>query len=129
MRVLLDSTVLIDYLRDRPAAERVDQLARTGDRPCTTAVNMEEVIRGLRADEMDAAHLLFSGLMILPLGTAEAWRAGTWRRSFARDGVTLSQPDCLAAAAAYVSGAKLVTGNPRHFPMTEIEVEHWSVGE
>ena len=37
--------------------------------------------------------------------------------------------DCLVAAAAHAAAAVLATGNPRHFPMTEIEVEHWPVGE
>ena len=48
---------------------------------------------------------------------------------FAARGTTLSQADCLIAAAAYATAAVLATGNPRHFPMTEIEVEHWPVGE
>jgi hypothetical protein len=26
-------------------------------------------------------------------------------------------------------GARLATGNPKHFPMPELEVEHWPVGE
>lgn len=128
MRVLLDSTVLIDYLRDRPVADRVDALASSDDNPCTTAVNIEEVVRGLRADEMTRAGYLFMGLEILPLGRDEAWRAGTWRRSYSRQGLTLVQVDCLVAAAAFVSGARIATGNPRDFPMTEIEVEHWPVG-
>jgi predicted nucleic acid-binding protein len=42
--------------------------------------------------------------------------------------VTLSQSDCLIAAAALTVGARLATGNPKHFPMTELEVDHWPVG-
>jgi predicted nucleic acid-binding protein len=129
VRVLLDSTILIDYLRNRPVADRVDALAGSSDRPCTTAINIEEVVRGLHADEMDRAHALFEGLEVLPLGGDEAWRAGTWRRSVGRRGITLVQADCLVAAAAYISGAKVATGNPKDFPMTEVEVEHWPVGE
>jgi predicted nucleic acid-binding protein len=78
---------------------------------------------------MARAHHLFEGLEILPLGADEASRAGTWRRSHAREGVTLSQADCLVAACAFISGAKLVTGNPKDFPMSGIDVEHWPVGE
>ena len=55
-------------------------------------------------------------------------RAGGWRASFAADGVTLSQPDCLIAAAAVGVGARLATGNPRDFPMEDLEVEDWPVG-
>ena len=44
-------------------------------------------------------------------------------------GNQLSQVDCLIAAAALAADAVLATGNPRHFPMSGIEVEHWPVGE
>ena len=43
--------------------------------------------------------------------------------------MTLSQADCLIAAAARSAAAGLATGNPAHFPMTELTVEHWPVGE
>ena len=51
----------------------------------------------------------------------------TPRRDFARRGVTLSQADCLAAAAAVAVGARLATGNPKNFPMPEVVLEHWPV--
>lgn len=95
----------------------------------TTAVNVDEVVRGLRDREIESARELFRWLLVLPLGMAEGWRAGWWRREYGARGVTLSQPDCLLAAAASTSEARVVTGNPRHFPMREIEVEHWPVGE
>ena len=126
--VLLDSTVLIDHLRGRPAADHVERLALSGDVCATTAINVEEIVRGLRADEQAAADALFGGLMILPIGLEEGTRAGIWRREFAARGITLSQADCLIAAAAHVAGARLATGNPTDFPMSEIEVEEWPVG-
>ena len=43
MRVILDTTVLIDYLRGRPVVERVTMLRRRGDVALTTAINVEEV--------------------------------------------------------------------------------------
>jgi predicted nucleic acid-binding protein len=42
--------------------------------------------------------------------------------------VTLSQADCLVAAAAAGVGARLATGNPRDFPMKGLLVDHWPVG-
>jgi predicted nucleic acid-binding protein len=127
--VLLDSTVLIDYLRGRPVVDRVDGLERVGDTPITTAVNVEEVVRGLKPSEAEDAASLFLGLEIASMGRAEGWQAGAWRREYAGRGVTLSQADCLVAATASTRGATLATGNPRHFPMQEIVVEHWPVGE
>jgi predicted nucleic acid-binding protein len=128
MLVLLDSTVLIDYLRGRPAVRRVDDLQRGGDVPCTTAINIEEIVRGLRSREERACNDLIAGLEVLPIGSWEGWRAGMWRRDFARRGVTLWQADCLIAAAAVSANAVLATGNPKDFPMRELEVEPWPVG-
>ncbi|MDQ3938848.1 MAG: type II toxin-antitoxin system VapC family toxin, partial [Chloroflexota bacterium] len=75
-----------------------------------------------------AADRLFGGLVIVPLGLTEGRRAGRWRRDFAARGVTLSQADCLMAAAALSAAARLATGNPKDFPMPDLVVEHWPVG-
>ena len=125
---VLDSTVLIDYLRGRPTVERVSALAETGDLPATTAINVEEIVRGLRPAEVGAATELFAGLEVLSVDLAAAWQAGEWRRGFSARGVTLWQADCLIAATAKVNGAALVTGNPKDFPMPDVEVIHWPVG-
>ena len=70
-----------------------------------------------------------SGMRVAGLDRAEGERAGRWRREYASRGTTLSQADCLIAAAAIGAGARLATGNPKHFPMPELDVEHWLVGE
>lgn len=127
-RLLLDSTVLIDSLRGRPAAGRVAGLRRMGTEPWVCVVSVEEIWRGLRPGEEPHARRLFNGLRLAPLGTAEGIRAGSWRRSFAERGITLHQADCLIAAAATSIGAALATANIEDFPMTEISLEHWPVG-
>lgn len=126
---VLDSTVLIDFLRGRPAVARVAALRGGGDVPATTAINVEEIVRGLREHETDAAGRLFAGLVVLPIDTRAGWQAGVWRRAYAASGITLWQADCLLAAATKVHGATLVTGNPKDFPMDGLQVEHWPVGE
>ncbi|MGH3340602.1 MAG: PIN domain-containing protein [Propionibacteriaceae bacterium] len=125
---VLDSTVLIDFLRGRPAVGRVIALRASGDVPATTAINVEEIARGLRTDETEAARRLFSGLIILPIDSRAAWQAGTWRRDFAARGVTLYQSDCLVAATTWAHEGTLATGNPKDFPMTELPVDYWPVG-
>lgn len=128
--VLLDTTVLIDLLRGRPGArERLRQLQGAGDLPHACAIGVEEVTRGLRPREEAAADALFRGLRIVPLGAEEGRRAGAWRRAFARRGRALAQADRLVAAATLAIGGRLATGNPRDFPMPELDVEHWPAGE
>ena len=127
-RLLLDSTVLIDALRGRPAEARVVRLRRRGIEPWVCAISVEEIWRGLQSNEEGSAHRLFNALRVAPLGAAEGRRAGTWRRSFAARGVTLHQADCLIAAAAAGIGANLATANIDDFPMHGLVVEHWPVG-
>lgn len=89
------------------------------------AISVEEIWRGVRPNEEHVARRLFAGLRTAPLGTSEGVRAGTWRREFARRGVTLHQADCLIAAAAVSIGARLATANVDDYPMPELAVEHW----
>jgi len=127
-RLLLDSTVLIDALRGRSAAAQVAGLRRQGVEPWVCAISVEEVWRGLLPDDEAPARRLFNALRVAPLGIAEGVRAGTWRREFARRGVTLHQADCLIAAAAVGIGASLATANASDYPMLELTVEHWPTG-
>jgi len=129
LRLLLDTTVLIDVLRGRPAAERVRALRDTGQTPWICAVNAEEVLRGARSTEERIMTRFLGGMRLARLELIEGERAGRWRREYAARGVTLSQADCLIAAAAIGVGARLATGNPKHFPMPELEIEHWPVGK
>ena len=127
-RVLLDSTVLIDALRGRPAAARVRSMRRTGDEPWVCAISVEEIWRGIHPEEAPGVRQLFRGLRVAPLGRAEGEHAGVWRRGLAADGVTVHQADCLIAAAAVGVGARVATGNPDDFRLPGVEVEHWPVG-
>lgn len=130
MSILLDTTVLIDVLRGRRrTVERLTALRQHGDVPYTTPISVEEIHRGLRGTERVAATRLFDGLRIASIGRPEGVRAGDWRRDHASAGMTLAQADCLIAAAAVALGVPLATGNPKDFPMRELEVQHWPVGE
>ena len=127
-RLVLDSTVLIDALRGRPASARLGGLRRAGIEPWVCVVSVEEIWRGLRPGEEPAARRLFRGLRLAPLGVAEGIRAAEWRREFARQGVTLHQADCLIASAAVGVNATLATANTADFPMEELTVEDWPAG-
>ena len=127
--VLLDTTVLIDLLRGRPqAAARLRALHEAGDSAYVCAVNVEEIVRGLRPQELEPTRRLISGLRVAVLGGQEGWQAGEWRREHAAQGRTLAQADCLIAAAAAAVGARLATGNPRDFPIEGLVVEEWPSG-
>ncbi len=126
--LVLDTTVLIDALRGRPAAARLRDLAARHEVLLTTAVNVEEIVRGLRSSEQPAADVLFTAVRVLPIREADARRAGVWRREHAARGVTLHQADCLIGAVTAGIGARLATGNAKDFPMPELTVEEWAPG-
>ncbi len=126
--LVLDTTVLIDVLRGRPAAARLRDLAARREVLLTTTVNVEEIIRGLRPSEQPAADALFTAVRVLPIREPDARRAGAWRREHAARGITLHQADCLIGAVTAGIGARLATGNTKHFPMPEVTVEEWPPG-
>jgi len=108
--------------------QRLRELSRSEAPPLVCAVNIEELWRGARPEEEVRIDALIAALRIVPLGAREGEMAGSWRRSFEALGVTLTQADCLIAAAAVSAGARLATDNVRDFPMRELEVEHWPTG-
>jgi predicted nucleic acid-binding protein len=129
-RLVLDTTVLVDLLKDRPGAwRRFDQAELRGDDLWTTPISVEETVRGLRENEIAKARALIDGLLVASIDAAIAWQAGEWRRDYASRGITLKQADCLIAAAALACGGSLATGNPKDFPQPELRVEHWPVNE
>ncbi len=127
MHVVLDTTILIDALRGRPAVQRIRELRVTGGVPATTAINVEEIVRGMHSREQHAVDSLLAGLVVLSVDAAAARLSGRWRSEYSARGIALHQADCLIAATASVHGAALCTGNPKDFPMRE--VEHWPVGQ
>ena len=128
-RIVLDSTVLIDALRGYPAGDRIKSMRRARVQLWVSAISIEEIWRGLRPGESEAAVRLVDALRLAPVDRNVAKTAGTWRRDFAANGTTLHQDDCLIAASALNVGARLATGNPGDFPMADVIVEHWPVGE
>jgi len=127
--LVLDTTVLIDALRGGEAAAGLAALRGVSAPPFVCAINVEELWRGARRGDEASITRLVRGLRIAPLGQDEAERAGRWRRDFAAKGITLSQADCLIAAAAVGVGARLATANVGDFPMREVVVENWSARE
>ncbi|MGH3938659.1 MAG: PIN domain-containing protein [Pseudonocardiaceae bacterium] len=126
--LVLDTTVLIDALRGRPAATRIRDLAAAREVLLTTVINVEEIVRGLRPNEHATADALFTAIRVLPVREPDARRAGTWRREHAARGITLNQADCLIGAVAVGIGARLATGNVKDFPMPDVTVEEWPPG-
>ena len=120
---LLDSTVLIDHLRDNEEVTGWlrDRLARA-DRLGTSCVNVAEVTRGVAARHRPRLDALIERLAFLPTTREAAVRAGRYQAEWARRGRTIHTADALVAGTARVHGAVLVTDNVGDFPMRDLKV-------
>jgi predicted nucleic acid-binding protein len=115
--LLLDSCVLIDYLRDRP--EAVAYLEGLDRKPLISALTVAELYAGVREGrERTVLNALTAGLEVVAVDRAIAERGGLLRRDYGRShGVGVV--DAIIAATAIAQGAVLVTRNAKHFPMVE----------
>ena len=114
MLVLLDSTVLIDYLRGRPAVDRIRHMVAARDTLTTSALNVEEIVRGMRPSEASIVDRLLSGLIVVPVDEAVARLSGQWRSEYAARGVTLHQR--VAHRAGLLVDLAQVPGRPERHP-------------
>jgi predicted nucleic acid-binding protein len=114
---LLDTSVIIDYLRDRP--EAVELVRRADARPAVSAITAAELFAGARsAAEEHRIDDLLHRLLVHNVDLDVARIGGAYRRRYGPShGVLIA--DALITATAAVHGAHLVTRNARHFPMLD----------
>ena len=116
-KLLMDTDVLVDYLRGHPAA--VEYMESRQEELTTSAIVVAELYAVVReGKERAALHSLISTFEVEPIDMELAERGGLLRRDFGpKHGTGLA--DALIAATAQQSGADLVTLNAKHFPMLQ----------
>jgi predicted nucleic acid-binding protein len=115
--LLVDTDVLIDYLRDYPEAVRYIESQQ--ELFLISAVTVAELYAGVREGE-ERARLdgFLRAFEIVPLDLHLATQGGLYRRDYGRShGVGLA--DALIAATATQRRVPLVTLNRRHFAMLQ----------
>lgn len=112
---LVDTNVLIDYLRGR--AEAVACLERLKGPVLISAMTVAELYVGVRNEEEQQRMAAFlAAFEVIPVTSAIAQQAGLYRRQYGdRHGTDLV--DAIVAATAQERKARLLTLNRRHFPM------------
>ena len=123
MRLLLDTSVLIDALRAR--RERRGWLAeqlRNGHSLETSALNVAEVYAGMRPEEETQTNAFLEALLCHSITPGAGQRAGQLKNRWARKGRTLTLADTIVAAVAIEQGCALVTDNRSDFPMAELKL-------
>lgn len=114
-RYLLDSDILIEYLRGREQA--VKFIEDLDGEMLVSAMTVAELFAGVRNDiEIQAVGQFLSPLIAIPVDYAIARQGGIYRHHYRQShGVGMS--DAIIAATADLNQATLVSFNKRHFPM------------
>jgi predicted nucleic acid-binding protein len=121
MDILLDTTVLIDALRNRKERRALlAECVRAGHSLMTTGLNIAEVYSGMCPQEEVATSVFLDQLGCYDT-TAEIGRlGGMLKNQWAIRGRTLSLIDAIIAATAITHRCTLMTDNDRDFPMPEL---------
>ena len=119
MTVVVDSCVLIDYLRGVPVAGRFLDDQRLGGALHASEISRLELLAGMRSDEESATRSLLATLSWIPVNEAVSERAGELGRRWLRRNQGIDAADLAIAATAQLLSAELLTTNVKHFPMFE----------
>ena len=123
MKLLLDSSVLIDTLRLRhDRKELLAELVEAGHHLATTAINIAEIYSGVRPGEEARTIQLLESLESYAIDAAVGEHAGRLKNFWAKRGHVIALPDMFVAAVAIEHGCALLTDNRRHFPMPELRL-------
>ena len=121
MRLLLDTSVLIDALRNRNRRrELLAELIRAGHDLTTSALNVAEIYAGMRSGEETRTENFINELECYELTRETAEVAGKLKNHWARKGRTLALADVIIAAIALENGCVLMTDNRKDFPMADL---------
>lgn len=113
--ILLDTNVLVDFLRGHPDA--VAYVKAQADRVVLSAVVVAELYAGIRDnDELARLDDFLSLFRVIPITTELARSASLHKRDYHRSHGT-GLADAMIAATAESEQAELKTFNVRHYPM------------
>ncbi len=117
MNALVDTSVLIDFLRGHEPAAALLEAERAVDVLHTSEMTRVEVLAGMHPTEEDQTLSLLSTLVWHPVDAEVATEAGGLGRRWLPSHNAIDGADLVIAATAMLMGARLLTLNVRHFPM------------
>jgi hypothetical protein len=114
---LVDTSVIIDYLRGHPGAEEVLERERSSAPLHASEITRLEVLAGMRTNEVGGTRSFLSIFVWHPVDALIAERAGALGRRWLPSHRSIDGADLAIAATALVTGCELLTCNVKHFPM------------
>lgn len=119
---LLDTTVIIDYLRGKKEkVELVKKLVFKGAALGCCAINITEVYAGMKEKERTVTEEFLDSLEYYEISKEIAKKAGEYKRFYQKKGTTLSLSDVTIAAVAIYKNLILLTDNPKDYPLPGIK--------
>ncbi|MBI4208196.1 MAG: type II toxin-antitoxin system VapC family toxin [Deltaproteobacteria bacterium] len=116
--VVIDSDILIHFLRGDPKVKDFLERIASQSVPCCSAITVAEIHAGMRSSEKEGTKELLDSLVILPVTREIAELAGNLKQSVRH--MKLALDDCLIAATALIEEVPLATGNRRHYPFAKL---------
>jgi predicted nucleic acid-binding protein len=113
---LVDTDILIDYLRDRQ--EAVEWLESSTGPLYFSAISIAENYSGMRDHERPQIETLLTAFTIIPVDPVLAERGGLLRREYFKSHGT-GLADAIIAATVQAIGCTLVSLNHKHYPMLD----------
>jgi len=129
MRIL--DTDTISAVSHEPIPERVQREFYTSPRVHTTAINVAELLFGIRRCQSqrlmrDWETIVAPVLEVLPFTEEAAYQYVGLRLYLEAQGSPIGDMDLMVAGIALASDAILVTGNTRHFSrIPGLQLENW----
>jgi predicted nucleic acid-binding protein len=117
MAVLVDTSVIVDFLRGHHGAEQVLEEARLTAPLHASEMTRLEVLAGMRENEESGTRLFLSLFQWHPVDTMIAELAGELGRRWLPSHRSIDSADLAIAATAMALGCPLLTCNVKHFPM------------
>jgi len=114
---LVDTSVLIDFLRARPEAVDLLQRERATEPLHASEITRVEILTGMHREEEAGTRALLEALVWHPVDAEVAEIAGDLGRRWRPVHRAMDGADLAIAATAQLGGHRLLTLNVRHFPM------------
>lgn len=120
MTTVVDTSVLIDHLREDDRAHAALRQARKIDQRVSASVLTKvEILAGMRPSERELTRRLLDSIEWLEVDDDLAERAGDLAARYLRSHPGIEAVDYVIAATVQRLGASLLTRNLKHFPMLD----------
>ncbi len=117
MTALVDTSVLIDYLRGHEEAAWVLEGERRASALHASEITRLEILAGMRPGEEEGTRALLGALVWHPVDEPVAEEAGKLGRRWLRSHSGIDSADLAIAATATLNDFRLLTINVSRFPM------------